>query len=54
VISIRRCREILAPGVTLSDEQLTRLRDDLYALANAALDVSEEDDQLSVGTDLEI
>lgn len=34
MISLERCREILGPDCQLSDEELERLRDQLYTLAD--------------------
>jgi hypothetical protein len=34
MISLDECRKLLGPTCELSDEELERLRDDLYALAD--------------------
>ena len=34
MLSIERCRQILGPGCQLSDDELERLREHLYALAD--------------------
>ena len=40
MISTNRCRQILGPSVQLSDEELERVRDDLYALARVVVDIA--------------
>ena len=42
MLSIARCRSLLAPATRLTDERLGRVRDDLYALAHLAIDVLEK------------
>ena len=43
MLSLRRCREILADQQDLNDEQLRELRDTLYALAEVVLDIASDD-----------
>jgi hypothetical protein len=38
MLSLERCRSLIGPDRNLSDAQLEQLRQDLYALANAALE----------------
>lgn len=42
MLSIKRCREILGPGCNLSDEELELLREQLYVIAEMALDAYHE------------
>lgn len=42
-ISLAKMRELLPPDEEYTDEYLLRLRDDLYALAELALDVYFEE-----------
>lgn len=37
MLSLEQCRRLLGPGCELSDEELERLRDELYALADIAV-----------------
>lgn len=39
-LSLAECRELLGPEVELADHELERLRDHLYALAEATFDAS--------------
>jgi hypothetical protein len=38
VLTLKRCREILGKDCTLTDEELEMLRDQLYVIADMALD----------------
>ena len=38
MLSLRKCREILGPRCTLSDEDLEALRDQLYLVAEISLE----------------
>ena len=38
LLSLERCRALLPPDCVLSDAELERLRDGMYALAGAAVD----------------
>ncbi len=40
MLSIKRCREVLGNKVALEDDEIQQLRDQLYSLANAILDIS--------------
>lgn len=42
MLSLERCRELLGPGCQLSDEELERLREQLYALADIVTTVFAE------------
>lgn len=41
MLSLDRCRELLGSDCALSAEELSALRDQLYQLANAAIDARE-------------
>jgi hypothetical protein len=41
MLSLCRCRELLGAGCRLTDEELQLLRDQLYALAKAALSLHD-------------
>lgn len=38
MLSLDKCRKILGPKCTLSDTELERVRDELYGLADVAID----------------
>ena len=38
--SLRQCRDLLPPGLEVSDQELERVRNELYALAEALLGAS--------------
>ena len=40
MISLKRCRQILGPSVQLSDEELERVREDLFVLARVFVDIA--------------
>ena len=40
MISTKRCRQILGASVQLTDEELERVREDLYALAHVIVDIA--------------
>lgn len=42
MLSVERCREVLGPGCGLSDAELARLRDELYALSTVAVEVARD------------
>lgn len=37
-LSLRECRELLPPGFEIADDELERVRDQLYTLAGAVID----------------
>ena len=37
MLDLDQCRQVLGPGCQLSDEELERLRDQLYALADITI-----------------
>jgi len=39
-LSLRECREVLPPGFGINDHELERLRDELYELAEIALNAT--------------
>jgi hypothetical protein len=39
-LSLSECRRLLTPGAELSDDELERLRDDLYRLAEVTIDAA--------------
>ena len=39
MLSTNRCRQILGPSVELTEAELERVRDDLYALAHVVVDI---------------
>lgn len=41
MISLDRCRKILGPKVSVSDENLAALREQLYSFAELALDIRD-------------
>jgi hypothetical protein len=41
MISLERCRKILGPKVSVSDENLAALREQLYSFAELALDIRD-------------
>ena len=43
MLSIERCRKILGKDCTLTDEELKMLRDQLYLVAEVALDAFQPD-----------
>jgi hypothetical protein len=47
MLSLEKCREILGPECKLSDAELEALRDQLYQLAEVAIEVYQE--QLRAG-----
>ena len=40
-LSLRRCRELLPPGFEIEDEELERVRDQFYTLAEAIIGCAE-------------
>lgn len=42
MIPISQCRELLGPECALSDTEVERLRDELYALADIAITIFEQ------------
>jgi|GEM_PF-3235893 hypothetical protein len=44
MLSLSRCREILGANRSISDEQVKALRDQLYTVADLALDAFQEYD----------
>ena len=40
MLSLNRCRQILGPAVELTEAELERVRDDLYALAQVVVDIA--------------
>ena len=46
MISLERCRKILGPGVSVSDENLAALREQLYSFAELALDFRDKRQKL--------
>jgi hypothetical protein len=45
VLTLKRCREILGAGYQLTDEELEALRDQLYVIAEVALDAFSSQDE---------
>lgn len=43
VIDLRRCRDLLGPDCSLTDDQIKLLRDELTTLANIALDLGVQE-----------
>jgi hypothetical protein len=41
-LSLSECRRLLPPGLEVSDDELERVRDDLYALAAEVLDAGRD------------
>ena len=39
-LTLQQCRELLPPGTEITDQQLERMRDEMYALAEVTLDVA--------------
>jgi hypothetical protein len=48
MISLERCRKILGPNNTVSDEKLAALREQLYSFAELALDIRDRSSALHV------
>ena len=43
MISVEKCRELLGDaGLSLTDEEILTLRDQLYVLADIALDIAQK------------
>ena len=40
MLSTKRCRQILGPSIELTETELERVRDDLYALARIVVDIA--------------
>ncbi len=55
MLSIERCRELLGGHCQLSDEEVSGLRDHLYALAGAVFEAVgiEESQSTDIGFDVE-
>jgi hypothetical protein len=52
VLTIKRCREILGPRCTLTDDELEALRDQFYMVAEVALTAfASEGQQTEPGND---
>jgi hypothetical protein len=51
VVDLRRCREILGPDCSLTDEQLELLRDQLVGLADIALEAGRGSNGATSGFD---
>jgi hypothetical protein len=49
MLSLNRCREILGKDCTLTDEELTMLRDQLYVIAEVALDAFQPAQEVPEG-----
>lgn len=49
VLSLERCRELLRSGDSMADDQVIRLRDQLYAIAILALDAAEQQGEPTLG-----
>lgn len=39
-LTLEQCRALLPPGIEVADEELKRVRDDLYHLAEVTLDAT--------------